>query len=181
MEFEGSLPHSQVPATCPVPSQLDPVHTPTFRFMKIHLKIILRSMPGSFKLSLLFSFPPHNPSMHLSSIRATSPAHLILLDLIPRIIFSKQYSSLSSSLCSFLHSPVALSFLGPNILLKVLFSNALSLCPSLSVRDQVLHPYKVTGKNYSSVYLNLSIFYDNLEDKRFCTELQQAFPDCSLP
>jgi hypothetical protein len=27
-----------------------------------------------------------------------------------------------------------------------LFSNTLSLCSSLSVRDQVLHPYKITGK-----------------------------------
>jgi hypothetical protein len=39
-----------------------------------------------------------------------------------------------------------LSLLGPNILLSTLFSNTLSLCSSLSVRDQVSHPYRTTGK-----------------------------------
>jgi hypothetical protein len=45
-----------------------------------------------------------------------------------------------------LHSPVASSLLGPNILLSTLFLNILSLCSSLSVRDQVSHPYKTTAK-----------------------------------
>jgi len=40
MEPECSLPHSQVPATCPY-SELDPGHTPTFHFLNIHLNIIL--------------------------------------------------------------------------------------------------------------------------------------------
>jgi hypothetical protein len=44
-------------------------------------------------------------------------------------------------LCIFLHSPVTSSLLGSNILLRTLFSNTLSLCSSLSVRDQVAHPY----------------------------------------
>jgi hypothetical protein len=61
--------------------------------------------------------------------------------LITRIIFGDEYKSLSSCLCSLLHSPVASSLLGPNILLSTLFSNTLSLCSSLSVRDQVSHPY----------------------------------------
>jgi hypothetical protein len=37
-------------------------------------------------------------------------------------------------------------FLGPNILIRTLFSNTLSLCSSLSVRDQVSRPYKTTGR-----------------------------------
>jgi hypothetical protein len=48
-------------------------------------------------------------------------------------------------LCNLLQSPVASSLLGPNILLSTLFSNILSLCSSLSVRDQVSHPYQTTG------------------------------------
>jgi hypothetical protein len=59
--------------------------------------------------------------------------------LITRIKFGDEYRSLSSSLCSLLQSPVASSLLGPNILLSTLFSNTLSLCSSLSVRDQELH------------------------------------------
>jgi len=37
-------------------------------------------------------------------MRATCPAHPILLDLITQITISEQYRSLSSSLCCFLHS-----------------------------------------------------------------------------
>jgi hypothetical protein len=73
------------------------------------------------------------------------PAHLILLDLITRPILGEQYRSLSLSLCSFLHSPATSSLLGPNILLRTLLSNTLSLRSPLKMSDQVSHPYK-TGK-----------------------------------
>ena len=72
--------------------------------------------------------------------------HLILLDLVIRRKFCEQYRSLSYSLCIFLHSPVTSSVLGPNLLLNTLFSNTFSLRSSLSVSDQVSHPYKTTGK-----------------------------------
>jgi len=61
--------------------------------------------------------------------------------LSPRTILSEEYRSLSSSLGSFLYSPVTLSLLGLNIL-NALFSNTLSLCSSLTVSDQVSHPHK---------------------------------------
>ena len=51
----------------------------------------------------------------LSSIRATCPAHLILPDFITRTILGEEYRSPSSSLCSFLYTPVTSSLLGPNI------------------------------------------------------------------
>jgi hypothetical protein len=56
METEGSLPHSQVPATCPC-SEPDPGHTLTSHFLKIHLNIILPSTPGSCMWSLSLRFP----------------------------------------------------------------------------------------------------------------------------
>jgi hypothetical protein len=44
-------------------------------------------------------------------------------------------------------SPVSQHFLlGPNILFSTLFSNTLKQYTSLSVRHQVSHPYKTTGK-----------------------------------
>ena len=73
----------------------------------------------------------------LSLLRATCQAHLIHRDLISRIISVEQYKSWSSSLHSFLHSPVTSSLLGPNILLSTLFSNILSLRSSHNVSDQV--------------------------------------------
>jgi hypothetical protein len=42
-----------------------------------------------------------------------------------------------TSLCSLLHPPAPSSLSGPNILLSTLFSNTLSLCSSLILRDQV--------------------------------------------
>jgi hypothetical protein len=58
----------------------------------------------------------------------------------------EEYRSLRSSLCSFLHSLVTSSLLGPNILLNTLLSNTLSLLSTLNGSDQVSHPYKTTGK-----------------------------------
>jgi len=136
MEPKGSLLHSQAPATVPLLGQFDPVHTPTSHYLKIHLNIIFPYKPG-FPSDL---FPPGFPTKTLytsllSPIRATCPAHLILLDLITRTLFGEEYISLRSSLCSFLHSPVTFSVLGPNILLNTLFSNILSLYSSPNVGD----------------------------------------------
>jgi len=88
------------------------------------------------------------PCIYIPSppIRATCPAHLILLDVITRTMLGEQYKSFSSSLRSFLYSPVTSSLLDTIILRSTLFSNPLSLCSSLIVSDQVSHPYKTTGK-----------------------------------
>jgi len=105
----------------PILSHLSPIHVPTTHFQKIHLNIILPSMPGSSKWSRSLRFPHQNP-VYTSTLplRATCPAHLILLDFVTRKILGKQYRSLSFSLSSFLHSPVTSTLLGANILLSTL-------------------------------------------------------------
>jgi len=80
------------------------------------------------------------------------------------------YRPLSSSLCSFLYSPVTSYLFGPNILLSTLCSNTLTLPSYLNVSDQVSHSNKTTSKIIVLCIL-VFIFSDSkLEDKRFCTE-----------
>ena len=132
------------PPPVPILSQIGPIHTPTFHFLKIHLNIIFPSAPGPPKWSLSLGFPHQIPVYAPPlPIRASCPAHLIT-----RTILGEEYRSLSSSLCSFLHSPVTSYLLGPNILLNTLLSNTLSLRSSLNLSDQVSHPYKAPTGDY---------------------------------
>ena len=86
------------PPPVPIPSQLDPVHTPnttswrSILILSSHLHLDLPS--GLFPSG----FPLYTSPL---PIRATCPTHLILLDFITRTISGEEYRSLSFSLCSF--------------------------------------------------------------------------------
>ena len=117
MEPEGSLPPLQMPSTSPCPDPARP--SPCFHIsFQTHLNIFLPSTPGSPKWSLSLTFPHQN---HVYA----SPSHLLHVPLIeffsiwsPEKKFGEEYRSLSSSLCSFLHSSITSSLFGPNILLN---------------------------------------------------------------
>jgi len=60
--------------------------------------------------------------------------------------------------CAVVHSRITVSNLGPSIL-NNLFSDTSSLCSSFSMKYQVLHPYKTTGKIIVT-YISMYIFLD---------------------
>jgi hypothetical protein len=111
------------PPLVPILSQMNPLHTFPSSFWKIHSNIVFTSTPRSWEWSLPFRCSDQNLNVFpISAMYATCPAHLILLDLITLMTFSKTYKLWSSSLCSVLQPPATSSLLGPSIFLSTLFS-----------------------------------------------------------
>ena len=106
METEVSLPHSKEPASCsyPAPEQSSLFSYPiSWRSLLILSPYLHLGLPGNLFPSGVPTKTLYTPL--LSSLRATCPVHLILLDWISRTVSGEEYSSLSFSFCSFLHSP----------------------------------------------------------------------------
>ena len=136
--------------------QPNPVHIPTSHLLEIRPNIIHPSTPRSPQWSLSLRFSHQDPIHLLSSpIRATCPAHLILLDFITRTLLGEEYKSFSSSLCNLPHSPVTSSFLGPNILLNTMFSDTLQLLFLPQCQRPSFITIRNNRQNYNSIYLDL--------------------------
>ena len=142
MELGGPMPHSQGLSNNPYPESNQPNSPISSRFILIlsphlHLGLTKGLFPLGLPVNILKALLP-------SFILATWPVHLNLLDVITLTVLGAQYKLWSSSLRSLLQSLFS-SLLGPNIRLRILFSNTLSLDSSLNVRDHVSQPYSTTG------------------------------------
>ena len=74
--------------------QPNPVHIHTSHLLETHPNIIHPSTPRSPQWSPSLQFPHQDPIHPFSSpIRATCPAHFILLDFITRTILGEQYKT----------------------------------------------------------------------------------------
>jgi len=168
-------------STVRILGQPKPVLIPTSHLLEIHPNIIHPSTPRSPQWSLYLRFPhqdPIHPPLLTHTRHMPSPSHSSRF--YHRTILGEDYKSFSSSLCSLLQSPVTSSLLGQNILLNTMFSNTLSFLSSHNVSDQVSHPYKTTDKIIVLYILIFKVLNSNLEDKTFCPEWKQAFPDLNL-
>jgi hypothetical protein len=106
------------------------------------------------------SFPqvsPPNSCIHVIPIRATCSAHLIILDLIARIIFGEVYRSLSFSYIVFstplLPRPLRSKYSPQRPILKHPQPRFLPQCERLSFT-----PIQNNRQNYNSEYLSLYVF-----------------------
>ena len=85
------------PPPVPILSQLDPVHTPTSHFLKIHPNIILPSTPGSSKWYFPLSFS-HKIPLYAYPIphKRYMPRQSLSSRFITQTVLGGQYRSLSS-------------------------------------------------------------------------------------
>ena len=101
MEVEGSSPRSQEPAICPYPETDEGSQCPPAYFLNIILILSFSLLLGLQVVSCL-QVPPPKPCKHLSlSIDVLHAPAIILLNLIIRTIFGKEWS-LNSLSCSLL-------------------------------------------------------------------------------
>jgi hypothetical protein len=131
-----------------------PPHTTSWRsiltLFPIYLGLPSGHFPWGLPTKILYAPLPF-------PLRATCPAHFILIDLITVVIFGEEYRSLSSSLCSLLHSSVTSSLLGPHLPQDPTLERPQPMFLPQCERPNFT-PIPNNRQNYSSVYFNIYIF-----------------------
>ena len=136
-----TLPCSQQPISRPL-SQTSPVYfLSSFYFLKIILNNSILSLPSSSKWLLSLRSPQIILYGPLFPCTSQMSPNISPFPFNHPVTFSQQYCSCSSPLFSLLHSTVSQFLSATNISLITPFSNILSLCSSLSKRQQVLCTY----------------------------------------
>ena len=121
------------PPPVPILSHINPVHAPPYPTSWRYLIIILSTLEFSkWSLSVRIS--------HQNAVYTSPFPHTCYMPRPSNCWFDHSFRY------SFVHFLVISSLLGPKILHRTLFSDTLSLHPSLNVSDQVSHPCKTTGK-----------------------------------
>jgi len=170
------------PPPVPILGQPNPVHIPTSHLLQISPNFIHPSTPRSPLWSLSLRFPqqdPIQPPLLTHTRQIPNPSHSSPFYHPHDIGWGVQI--ISSSLYNLLHSPRYLvpprsKYSPQHLVLKHPQPPFLPQCQRPSFT-----PIQYNRQNYSSIHILICIFLDsNLEDKRFCTEWQQAFPDIDL-
>ena len=148
---EGSLPHSQAPATCPYP---EPARSSPYPHTSLpeDPSYFIPMQASVFQVVSFLQVSPSKPCIHPACV--TCPAHLSLLDLITRTVLGKEYRSLSSQLLSFPHSFVTSSLLGPNLSLTPHSQTSSAYVPP-SMCATKFHTHVKNRQYYNSVGLSI--------------------------
>jgi len=158
------------PPPLPILSQYNTVHPSPSHFLRIHFNSIIPYTPRFSKWTLSIRSFHQNPICiflvpHMCHMPYPSNASWFdhLINIWWWVESVKLLTVWSSQL------PCYLVPLRPMYFPQHL-SNILSLCSSLSVRNQTSHPYKTRGKITILCVLIFMFLDSKLEDKRFCTK-----------
>jgi len=124
----------------PVLIQVSTVHSIPSCLLKILCNIFFPSTRRSSKLFLPFGLSYKTTyALIFCPIPAIRPGPLIIFDFITKMVFDEEHRIFYLLIQSY---HLAFSLLVKNIFLRIMFSNNLGPCSSLSVKDQVSHPIK---------------------------------------